>query len=141
MLRILAPIDGSNNAARVVDYVAGLAAKSKDAEVCLINVRDAMDSPQVHRFWSAEQIHEFQQKEGNLLLEAARKRLDAAGVRYTAEVVIGDIAPTIAEQARAKGCDVIVMGTRGMGTIGSLLMGSVATKVVHLAEVPVTLVK
>jgi nucleotide-binding universal stress UspA family protein len=35
----------------------------------------------------------------------------------------------------------IAMGTRGMGTIGNLLMGSVATKVVHLASVPVTLVK
>ena len=33
------------------------------------------------------------------------------------------------------------MGSRGMGTIASLLLGSIATKVVHLAEVPVTRVK
>ena len=36
--------------------------------------------------------------------------------------------------------DEIVMGTRGLGRVGNLLMGSVATRVVHLAEVPVTLV-
>ena len=141
MLRVLAPIDGSNNAARVIEYLIALAAKVPDAEIVLINVRDAMDSPQVHRFWSDEEIREFQQKEGNLTLDAARKRLDAAGVRYTAEVVIGDTAPAIAGHAKAKDCDMIVMGTRGMGTIGSLLMGSTATKVVHLTDVPVTLVK
>jgi nucleotide-binding universal stress UspA family protein len=33
------------------------------------------------------------------------------------------------------------MGTRGMGAIGNVFLGSIATKVVHLASVPVTLVK
>jgi nucleotide-binding universal stress UspA family protein len=33
------------------------------------------------------------------------------------------------------------MGTRGMSAIGNLFLGSVTTKVVHLANVPVTLVK
>jgi nucleotide-binding universal stress UspA family protein len=141
MLTILAPIDGSNNAIRVVEHVVGLALQSRQAEVCLINVREAMDSPEVHRFWSPEKIAEFQKTEGNLLLDSARKRLDQAGVRYTADVVIGDIAPTIAAQATARGCNLIVMGTRGMGGIGNLLMGSVATKVVHLTDVPVMLVK
>jgi nucleotide-binding universal stress UspA family protein len=34
-----------------------------------------------------------------------------------------------------------VMGTRGLGPVQSLLLGSTALKVIHLAEVPVTLVK
>jgi nucleotide-binding universal stress UspA family protein len=33
------------------------------------------------------------------------------------------------------------MGTRGMGSVSNLLLGSVATKVIHLAPVPVLLVK
>jgi nucleotide-binding universal stress UspA family protein len=33
------------------------------------------------------------------------------------------------------------MGTRGMGSVSNMLLGSVATKVIHLADVPVTLVK
>jgi len=141
MLKILAPIDGSNNSARVIEYLIQFARVSKPFEVCLINVRDAVDSPQVHRFWSKEQIRNFQQKEGSLLLEPARQKLAESAIRCSAEVVVGNIAPTIAAQAKAKGCDMIVMGTRGMGTIGSLLMGSVATKVMHLAEMPITLVK
>ena len=47
----------------------------------------------------------------------------------------------LAKRAEELGCDEIIMGTRGMGAIGNLVMGSVATKVVHLAGIPVTLVK
>jgi nucleotide-binding universal stress UspA family protein len=43
-------------------------------------------------------------------------------------------------------CDQIIMGTRGLGAggvaaISGLLLGSIATKVLHLVDVPVTLVK
>ena len=51
------------------------------------------------------------------------------------------IAERIAARAEELGCHAIVMGTRGMGSIGNLLMGSVSTKVVHLATMPVTLVR
>ncbi|MCJ9712965.1 universal stress protein, partial [Bordetella hinzii] len=40
-----------------------------------------------------------------------------------------------------KQCDRIVMGTRGLGAVGGLVLGSVAQKVIHLSPVPVTLVK
>ena len=39
------------------------------------------------------------------------------------------------------GCDAIVMGTRGLGTVQTLLLGSTALKVLHLVDVPVTLIK
>jgi nucleotide-binding universal stress UspA family protein len=47
----------------------------------------------------------------------------------------------IANLARRLRCDSIVMGTRGMTALGNLVLGSLATRVVHLAGVPVTLVK
>lgn len=50
-------------------------------------------------------------------------------------------AQHIAEFASENACDEIIMGTRGMGAVGNLVLGSVATKVVHLATVPVTLVR
>jgi len=50
-------------------------------------------------------------------------------------------AELIAKVAGAGGVEGIVMGTRGMGPIKSLVLGSVATKVIHLVEFPVTLVK
>ncbi len=53
----------------------------------------------------------------------------------------GQVAKTVVEVAREQGVDQIVMGTRGLGGIQGLLLGSVATQVIHLADVPVTLIK
>jgi len=53
----------------------------------------------------------------------------------------GQYGETIANYAKEKQCDRIVMGTRGLGAVGGLLLGSVARKVIHLADVPITLVK
>jgi nucleotide-binding universal stress UspA family protein len=47
----------------------------------------------------------------------------------------------LVKYAEEKGCDGIIMGTRGLGPIGNLVMGSVATKVIHLTTLPVTLIK
>jgi nucleotide-binding universal stress UspA family protein len=56
-------------------------------------------------------------------------------------VLDGDPARAIIGSVNKSRGDEIVMGTRGLGRIGGLLMGSVATKVVQLAPVPVTLIK
>jgi len=141
MLKILAPIDGSSNARRVVDYLIQTAANLQDVQITLVNVREPVNAPEVGRFWKADQILDFQQKEGDLLLQPARDRLEAGGIRTSAEVLIGEIAPAIAEYAKKHDFNMIVMGTRGMSAIANLLMGSVATKVVHLSDVPVALVK
>jgi nucleotide-binding universal stress UspA family protein len=53
---------------------------------------------------------------------------------------VGDIAATIVRLAAKQHCDMIYMGTRGMGAVSGLVMGSTATKVLHLASVPVVLV-
>lgn len=46
--------------------------------------------------------------------------------------------PRVATEREA---DLIVMGTRGLSSLGGLLLGSVAQRVVHHATVPVLLVK
>lgn len=51
------------------------------------------------------------------------------------------LTPAVARAARRLGCEAIVMGTRGMGAAANLILGSTATKVVHLTKLPVTLVK
>ena len=55
--------------------------------------------------------------------------------------VCQSVAKVLADRAAALGCDSIVMGTHGRGTVGTLMMGSVAAKVIHYSQVPVTLVK
>ena len=53
----------------------------------------------------------------------------------------GDPATTVARFAKTMRCSEIVMGTRGRGRTAVFVLGSVALRVVQLAEAPVTLVK
>jgi nucleotide-binding universal stress UspA family protein len=93
------------------------------------------------RVVSREMLDGYYREEGEKHLAEAKKLLEAAGARCTSHILVGPIAETIVEQAKRLGCAMIYMGTHGRGSMGNLLVGSVATKVVHLAPVPVVLVR
>ena len=110
-------------------------------ELHLLNVQEPADAPQLMRFRKTEEIEQAQLEHGASVLAPAKRQLDRAGLKYEAHVLIGEPAEKIAEFAKKGRFDKIIMGTHGRGGITGLLMGSVATKVLHLASVPVTLVK
>ncbi|MDO4280957.1 MAG: universal stress protein [Peptococcaceae bacterium] len=57
------------------------------------------------------------------------------------KVVVGCIAKSILAEAKALGCDLIVMGSQGLGSaLRRFLVGSVAKNVLSSAEVPVLIV-
>jgi len=87
------------------------------------------------------QIQKYYEEEGQAKLAAARRKLDAAGVPYEARVLVGPVAESIVKHAKDKRCDLIYIGTRGMSELGKALLGSTATKVLHISDVPVLLVK
>lgn len=62
-------------------------------------------------------------------------------MKYVFHIGVGDAADTIVKYAQEKGCSQIVMGSRGLGAVSGLILGSVATKVIHLTDIPVLLVK
>jgi nucleotide-binding universal stress UspA family protein len=61
--------------------------------------------------------------------------LDQAGIRYEARVLVGNLAEVITKHAKKTGCDLIVVGAP------QAIIGSVSSKVMHLSEVPVLMVK
>ena len=75
------------------------------------------------------------------MLAAARKKLDGAGIAYRPRILVGPIAETIVKHAKDKRCELIYIGTRGMSQLGKALVGSTATKVLHISDTPVLLVK
>jgi nucleotide-binding universal stress UspA family protein len=142
MYKVMLPFDGSQNAVRAVNHVIQFAKAGSKVSVHLVH---AHEEPLLYGelgiFVAKEQIAELQEKHSRALLEPAEKLLRAAKVPFETEILVGVLAERIATRAKELGCHAIVMGTRGMGSIGNLLMGSVSTKVVHLATMPVTLVK
>jgi nucleotide-binding universal stress UspA family protein len=141
MMRFLVPVDGSTHGERAIAHVIRLAKCRDKPDIHLINVREPVDSWEVRRFLTEEEIARVQQSEGEEDLRAARALLDAAGVAYEAQVLAGPVAQTIAHYADTHKCDQIIMGTHGRGGLATLFLGSVAAKVIHLAHVPVTLVR
>ena len=59
----------------------------------------------------------------------------------TSAVLVGQPAVKIVEDATAHDADLIVMGTRGRGGLGSLVLGSVANRVVRTAPCPVLTIR
>jgi len=87
------------------------------------------------------QIEKYYREEGEAMLVPAKKKLDAAGIAYQAHVLVGPVAEAIVKHAKDKRCDLIYIGTRGMSALGKALIGSIATKVLHISDTPVLLVK
>jgi nucleotide-binding universal stress UspA family protein len=140
-MRYLIPVDGSECSRRAVEHAIRLARCPESPVIHLLHVRPPVEAWEVRSFLNDEEIEQEQQREGEACLREARDLLDAAGVAYQAHVAVGSIAETIARYADENGCDFIVMGTHGRGGLSRILMGSVATQVVHLSQLPVTLVK
>ena len=146
-MKVVLPFDGSPSAARAVAYVVDLAGRlaKESVVVDLINVQDATtdlpgafvrDAADV-----AEQLAKSALKDGAKLLAKPLAALERAKLKVQSKVLLGEPAEEIAAHAQDSGADQIVMGTRGLGAVGGLVLGSIASKVVHLVKVPVTLVK
>lgn len=130
--RWLVAVDGSECSLRAVAMVAELATLELDAGVDLVHVqawlnKEAAENELPQRGWAAT--------------ARARQLLDAASLRWRLHVVMGEGAPEIADLADALGSRGIAIGSRGLTAAESLLLGSVAYKVVHLARLPVLIVR
>lgn len=137
----LIAIDGSVPSLKVIDYVITEAAsRTVKPELFLVNVQTPLSSD-ISRFIDEKVITDFHREAGNTALAQAKQKLDAAGLAYSAHIMMGEAAPTIVEFAKDKGCSQIVMGAHGFGSVVGLFLGSVTTKVVKLSSVPVMVVK
>lgn len=137
----LIAIDGSEPSLKAVDYVIGEAAcRATQPQVFLINVQAPLSS-NVTRFIDGKVVDEYHQEAGDAALAAAKQKLAAADLAYSAHILIGEAAPTIVDFAKDKGCSLIIMGAHGFGSVLGLFMGSVTVKVVHLSHIPVLLIK
>lgn len=140
MKNVLIPVDGSENSLRAVRYMIDRVREFGPCSIHLLNVQLPIVSGTVLTFISADAIQEYYEDESITALAKAKDILDTAGVMYQAELRVGNVADTIKAYATEQHCDHIVMGSRGLGAAGSLLLGSVAMKVLHTIHIPVVLI-
>lgn len=135
---IVAAVDGSPHSARVVSFAADLA-RRYDATVYLVYAH-----PPVPSYLGDEQFWRVAGKEverGRELLRPFFDVLQRAGIRVEMEVLEGPAPRAILAVAEAREANLIVIGSRGLGAIRGLLLGSVSERVIRLAKCPVLVVR
>lgn len=145
MPRVLVPVDGSKSSLCAVQYVATLTDRVQEPlDVLLINVQPPLPKSMLlfnGRPSEVQRLEEPAKAHGAEILAAAGTALDKASIQNKRYVEIGEPAPTIVQFAQTHHCELIAMGTRGLSDMESLVVGSVARKVLHLSHVPVLMVR
>lgn len=143
MGRFLVAVDGSSHSIKVARAAIRQAAACKlTPEMHLIYVHlpvptlGGLIKPIGH-----EALQRYYREEGEDALRRAKTLIDRARLRCTTHIVVGPIAQSLAREAKKLKCDLIVMGTHGMGAVSGMLLGSVAARTVRLAPCPVVLVR
>ncbi len=141
--RILLAVDGSEGSAQAVSHLLAMRRDLREPQaidVHLLNVQRPVTGD-VSAFVAKQSLQEYYDERSEAALAAARTQLQSANQAFHEHRRVGPPGPTIAETARALACDLIVMGTRGLGTHTAALLGSVAHSTIERAGVPVLLVK
>ncbi|MFO1219733.1 MAG: universal stress protein [Burkholderiaceae bacterium] len=142
--KILVPIDGSETAARGLDEAIALA-KATGASLHLVHAIEAV--PVAAEMMTAEVWDALMQglrANGEQLLGEATAATGKAGVnttRHLLELPGERVADAILSEAKAAGCDLIVMGTHGRRGFQHVLLGSDAERVLRLSPLPVLAVR
>jgi nucleotide-binding universal stress UspA family protein len=136
---ILIAYDGSDHSRRAASIAGNLArAHGEDAELWVISVVDPVTGELGEPYLS--ELIARSAAAGQILINEAVSCI-GEGVRVHRELLFGEPADCIVEVAKNRSCDLIVIGSRGLGVLKSLLLGSRAQKVIHDAACPVLVVK
>ncbi len=140
-MKILLAADGSPFTKKALAFVVtheGLSGPND--ELVVLNVQTPVPGG-VAGMVGSNVVADFHRDEAEKVLAPIREFLGRHKLPFRCVSVVGHAPDEIVKTARAEGSHMIVMGTRGYGVIGRVLMGSVAQKVVAQADVPVLLVQ
>ncbi len=136
---ILVPVDGSDHSRRALQFAVDLA-KGLQAKIIVLNVQLSLNTRNVRRFISQEQIREYQEGEAQEALNKVLDILEGQDLVVETKVRIGVPDLEICKEAEEEKVTMIIMGTRGLGAIKRNILGSVSYRVLHEAPCPVTVV-
>jgi universal stress protein A len=139
---ILCPTDFSGPACTCVRTASELA-EHFGAELLLVNVVPALPSvpPDPNYVFKIPEYERYLHSDAEAQLKKAREEMVSKKVKVRTQVGHGSAAEEIVLIAKTEKADLIVISTHGSTGIERLFFGSVAEKVVRLAECPVLTVR
>jgi nucleotide-binding universal stress UspA family protein len=142
-MKMLLAVDGSKyslDAVKCLIEHADWYREKPDVELLFVHA-PVPKLPGMSKVVGKNQIQRYYAEEGEAALADAKKLLERAGIRYRATVLVGQPAEEIVKHAGSTRCDLIFIGSHGRTAAGNMLLGSVASKVLHSATLPVMLVR
>jgi nucleotide-binding universal stress UspA family protein len=142
-MKILVPVDGSPASIHAVKFAIDQVKTVADASLVIVTVQSfaTLGLAEGAGIMPPAWIDQEEETAATEALQAAVTACRKAGVTCATRSERGAVAATIDRVAREDHVAQIIMGTRGLGGVRGLLLGSVATQLLHLTDVPVTLVK
>ena len=141
--KILVAVDGSEASKRAFEYASFLAEKC-NTSLLIVNIADIFERVGS----SSKKLEEIAKKieEGEIDNKAILSKFELQAKEHGIKDVItikqrGNVAEEILKIAGKEKVDMIVLGSRGLGTAKEFLLGGVSHKVVHHAKCPVTVVR
>ena len=134
---ILVAYDGSEHSRTALDTAVKMA-QCFHGQLTVLYAFDKV--PLVLGDDETERFIERAMSKGREKLAEATLHLRDIGVEFNTVIVEGPAAEAILRVADVEGCDLIVMGSRGLGMVQGLLLGSVSYRVLHHATIPVLIV-
>lgn len=135
---IVVPLDGSAHSLRALDCARELADTHGSKLVLLHAFQQTSDLRGSEGF---NQMVGKRKRKGEQILEAAVQRIGRTSFDVEQDLLEGPAADAIISVVETRGADLVVMGTRGMGSLKGMVFGSVSTKVSHHAPCSVLVVR
>lgn len=139
--KILLAVDGSRNAYRAAEFAVQLVKSIPGSACTVITVVPFTTEEAAYLGASGVQYAVAVTERVTPVMDEIEQLFQRAGLNPEKMVLQGDAAAGIVDFAREGGYNLIVLGSRGLGNIKGMLLGSVSHKVMQLARCPVTVVK
>jgi nucleotide-binding universal stress UspA family protein len=138
--KILVPVDGSDNSFRALDNSIFLA-KSTGADLTAMHVIENPPTVYVESQKLLNDLLANYRAESTKVLDKCKQIADKSGVKLETVIAEGDAASNITGYAHKESFDLIVIGSRGLGRLKEMMLGSVSNKVLHHTKCSVLIVK
>ncbi|MDL2314415.1 universal stress protein [Desulfovibrio sp. OttesenSCG-928-C14] len=136
--KILFPVDNSDYSRKAIELVASLTCKDR-GEVTLLHVVPpipALIGNPMHT-----RLQEEMTAAAKEFLREFKAELEDEELDVKVMVRHGDAASEILEAAQEEGCEIIVMGARGLGSLAEMFLGSVSQKILQYSKIPVAIAR
>jgi len=135
--KILVPLDGSKNSLRGLDEAIYLARQCQAiiTGLYVIPITKPITDSQI------SYLEKYLLNNATKFMSKAKKHAAQNGIIFDDDIIYGHEGPEIINYANNKSFDIIVLGSRGMGSIKEVFFGSTSNYVLHKSKIPVLIVK